>query len=147
MANSKRSRLEAEIERAIARTDDLAPAFRWGRRDCLLFAANIVRRAIGIDPAEPWRGRYYSQSGAERVIGPRGLLWVSRQRAREIGAKRVKVADAKVGDWGCLKSPYRGSVIKYRNDYWLGCGPGFGGMTLVKNERVAAAWSFCDDEV
>jgi hypothetical protein len=135
--------LAAAIERELDHVEHSAPRFRFGSRDCLLWPANIVRRAIGLDPAEPWRGRYAGKRSAAAVIGPKGLLWAARLRARELGARRVRVADAEIGDWGVLKTQAgRGSVIKYRGDWWLGCADR--GFTLIPSNRIAAAWSFCE---
>jgi hypothetical protein len=138
----RRAALEAEIERAIAECDESAPAWIWGERDCLLFCADIVKRAIGVDPAEPYRGRYSSREGAAEVIGPKGLLWVSRRRARELGADPVKISKAEIGDWGvCLTPEGLASVVKYRGEYWIGCIDR--GVALIKDVHVKAAWSFC----
>ncbi|MFN3077472.1 MAG: DUF6950 family protein [Alphaproteobacteria bacterium] len=42
--------------------------FSWGRHDCCLFAADIVRAMTGEDAAAPFRGRYGTKRGAMRAL-------------------------------------------------------------------------------
>lgn len=55
-------RLHETIEAASGRP------FLYGRHDCCLFAADCIQAMTGSDPAEGWRGRYRSASGARRIL-------------------------------------------------------------------------------
>ena len=46
--------------------------FEWGRWDCCLFAADLVRLMTGWDPAEVLRGMYRTEVGAMRLAEGRG---------------------------------------------------------------------------
>lgn len=48
--------------------------FKWGRLDCCLFAADVLKALHGVDYAEQWRGKYSSYFGALRMIAPHGSL-------------------------------------------------------------------------
>lgn len=57
-------------------------AFVWGESDCLLFLADWVLRAHGVDPGAPWRGTYgslpeaqalYTQAGGKASLIDAGL--------------------------------------------------------------------------
>lgn len=139
----RRAALIAALDRAEDFDDENAPDFVWGERDCLMRCADIVRDAIGIDPAEPWRGKYDSEEGAAVLVGPRGVLWTTRQRARELGMRRVfKVADAETGDWGVAQTRLGlASVMKHKSGLWFGCIDR--GFALIPGSNVKAAWSFC----
>ena len=42
--------------------------FIWGENDCCLFVADAVQLISGIDPAEPFRGKYTTATGAARAL-------------------------------------------------------------------------------
>lgn len=42
--------------------------FEWGQHDCALFAADCVKAMCGVDPAEAYRGTYYSARGAAEAL-------------------------------------------------------------------------------
>lgn len=46
--------------------------FGWATFDCLLFIADWVREATGIDPGAAYRGRYTDERSARRLIKARG---------------------------------------------------------------------------
>ncbi|MFQ5535576.1 MAG: hypothetical protein ACE5EM_12670 [Sphingomonadales bacterium] len=54
--------LAREVEAAAERP------FCWGKHDCCLFAANIVKAMTGDDPAKAFRGRYRTEFGARRAL-------------------------------------------------------------------------------
>lgn len=70
-------------------------AFRWGRRDCCLWAANVVRAMTGIDPAVRWRG-YRTRAAAEALMaangGVEGLI-ASALAGREVAPTRAQRGD------------------------------------------------------
>lgn len=46
--------------------------FSWGSHDCLMWLADWIVVARGIDPAADWRGRYRSAFAAARILKRRG---------------------------------------------------------------------------
>lgn len=42
--------------------------FVWGRCDCVLFGADWTNFFCGIDPAENYRGKYKTETGAKKLI-------------------------------------------------------------------------------
>ena len=54
--------------------------FQWGVQDCCLFAADAVHAQIGVDPAEPLRGRYATDIQAARLLrAAGGVEGIARQ--------------------------------------------------------------------
>lgn len=43
-------------------------SFEWGRNDCCLFAADCIHAMTGIDPAEPYRGKYSSRLEGYKIM-------------------------------------------------------------------------------
>lgn len=140
-ADVMRARLAREIERAMERAEG-AP-MRWGRNDCTMWCANIIRRAIRRDPALDLRGKYYGQATAYRLIMEAGGLAEGlRVRAAKFGWREVSVSDAQVGDLGVGRSREGQSVmLRLRPGYWVRrTDRGFG---LVPDSFIAVAWSVC----
>ncbi len=77
-------------------------SMQWGRDDCALWCANIVKAALGYDAATTFRGRYRTRVGARRVLGRRGLAGALRAAARRHGWLRIKLGAEQVGDIGLL---------------------------------------------
>jgi hypothetical protein len=48
--------------------------FEWGKHDCCLFAANVVKAITGKDYAKDFRGKYHSEKEAEELIQAAGGL-------------------------------------------------------------------------
>ena len=48
--------------------------FEWGKYDCCLFAADVVREITGVDYAEPFRGKYTAEEGAKALLEEKGGL-------------------------------------------------------------------------
>ena len=42
--------------------------FSWGEFDCCLFAADCSKAICGVDPAEKYRGKYKTETGAKRAL-------------------------------------------------------------------------------
>jgi len=131
----------AQMERTLDYVERVAPRARWGRSDCLMITAGIIKRAGGPDIAARYRGRYNSLDTMHQMI-PHGLGEECRRRAREFGARRVKPSDAPPGSWGIYRNAagIPVNVIKYRGDYWLGFADR--GVDFIKSDRVRLAWSF-----
>jgi hypothetical protein len=68
-------------------------AFRWGKQDCCLFAADVVQELTGEDLAAEWRGKYRTATGAERVLRPLGgINGLMDQLAARHGLARLESA-------------------------------------------------------
>lgn len=98
-----RERLEEEIIRAMDRA--CAAEVRWGVDDCALWVADIIRAALGFDPAEHFRGRYVDRAGASAALGPLGLGMAIRAVAKTRGWKRIEPEQGEVGDVGVTALP------------------------------------------
>lgn len=46
--------------------------FAWGRLDCCLFVADVLKDIHGVDYAKQWRGSYRSQRGALKLVAEYG---------------------------------------------------------------------------
>lgn len=74
-------------------------AFVWGEHDCAILAADCVLAVTGIDPAEPFRGRYATKKEAAAVLAEAGYetaVAVVAGRFREIHPSQAVVADIAV---------------------------------------------------
>lgn len=58
--------------------------FKWGERDCCLFAADCVKAMTGDDPAKAWRGIYASEDEATALTGGNIASVISDALAVEI---------------------------------------------------------------
>src|SRR6266850_5751068 len=56
-----------KLERALLSAMTAAGEMQWGKDDCALWCANILKDALGYDGAERFRGRYRTRIGARRV--------------------------------------------------------------------------------
>lgn len=90
------------LERALVAAMGSAGEMQWGKDDCALWCANILKDALGYDGAERFRGRYRTRMGARRVLGQQGLAGALRASARQHGWRRIKVGTEQVGDIGIL---------------------------------------------
>jgi hypothetical protein len=90
------------LERALLSAMASAGEMQWGRDDCALWCANILKDAVGYDGAERFRGRYRTRLGARRVLGAQGLAGALRAAARKHKWRRIKVGAEQVGDIGIL---------------------------------------------
>lgn len=89
----------ATLTAAVSR--DIKAPFQYGKRDCSLTAANIIRDMTGTDLMEGIRGRYRSAAGAVRVVHKSGkidLLSLVRERAEAAGFPEIETAAASMGD-------------------------------------------------
>src|SRR4051812_21753510 len=68
ISDSRRS-----LERALMAAMGSASEMQWGKDDCALWCANILKDALCYDGAERFRGRYRTRIGAGRVLGKAGL--------------------------------------------------------------------------
>lgn len=114
-----------------------ASPFKDGKADCVLTVADwIVERGFP-DPAEPYRGRYRTALGRERLLRRNGGL----EAVVEAGADRSGLF--------CCRDPKRGDVglvIAYGQTFAAIClGRGWAiksqrGLTVLRPDEVVKAW-------
>lgn len=147
-ANLIRDRIAEEIERAIDRAEGRVVA--WGSDDCMMWAANILRDALGHDPAEPFRNRYSCHTDALKVIGEGGLPAAVRRQCKALGWRGIRKREtAEIGDFGVMRNLTTGDhscVLRYNTDragrgFWIGRADR--GVALVPTDRVPVAWRVC----
>lgn len=121
---------------------------QWGRDDCVLWCANIVREVCGYDPVPEIRGRYRSRRGALRLIGRRGLLRPMRATARWHKWARIDPRLAQPGDVGLVRVQLSDgeifATVICRARGWF-VGRNERGFTAMRADRVAYAWSVLPD--
>lgn len=117
----------------------------WGDDDCALWVANIIKDALGYDPALRFRGQYSSRQGSQRALGKLGLAFAIRKSARLYHWKRVGSETALPGDIGLI--PLRledgaivpATVICRAPGWFVGRGPH--GCSLIAAKNVRLAWA------
>ena len=134
--NNSNSRLQNFIEDAIIRA--AGTPMIWGTDDCCLFVADIIAEGTGIDPAEPWRGKYTSEDEAA-VVMPGGIVKTVDRRCRELGWSKVPPEKADIGDIGISRNDGKPAVVIRYGEWWVGrCD---GGVTYTPPDLVFLAWS------
>lgn len=78
-----------------------AAPFRWGRNDCALFCADVVKAITGEDPVPEFRGKYRSEPGAQRALKSLGKGTLTRTLDAKFD--RVEPAFAQRGDLVMVK--------------------------------------------
>jgi hypothetical protein len=113
----------------------------WGRDDCALALADIDRAVQGVDPAEPYRGRYTTERGARRVLGKAGLMGAWGRAARRLGWPRIAPERARDGDRGiAVTAMGPTSVIRYAGRWAARVDHG---NLFVTDAAVRRAWKVC----
>lgn len=131
-----RARLEAALVAEMAACGPM----QWGRDDCALWCANILREALGYDAAAPFRGRYRTRRGAHRVLGKTGLAAALRAAGRRHGWRRAKPGEERVGDIGLILVGGVASTVICRAPGWF-VGRSEHGWTALPAAEVRLAWS------
>ncbi len=137
---SLRSRMKQEIERALDRW--CSEPFEWGRSDCILSIADIVRAVCDYDPAMDFRGRYSTKIGALRVTHQcRGFAKAVIRASHDFSWKVIDPSWAKTGDVGIASTPAMPccGVIKYRSA-WVSVAPQGFGFQSHPTGNVKLAW-------
>lgn len=109
------------IARAIARAE--GQPIIWGKDDCAMWVAAILRELHGIDLGRGWRRRYRSKGGAARALGRRGLLPAVARTARRHGWHRIAPLTAEPGDLGVFATRSEGPACAISIDgprFWVG---------------------------
>jgi hypothetical protein len=147
------SRDNLELAVIAAMADAGRDVMEWGKDDCALWCADIVRDALGYDLAAPFRGRYKTRRGAMRVLGRKGLKGLLQRTARARHWKRIHPTLAQPGDlglaWTRVTLPGRKPIqvlatVICRADRWF-VARNEKGFTAVPARDVAMAWSVLND--
>ena len=75
-----RTRLSEALDREVDRW--CREPMEWGIDDCALSVANVIREALGYDPAEAWRASHWDRASAETASGRLGLGFATRRVAK-----------------------------------------------------------------
>lgn len=131
--------IEHAIQRAIAEAQ--GRPITWGRDDCCLWVAGIVRDLTGADPAAAWRGAYDSMGRARRKLGRPGVPAAIDAVAAREGWQPVPLAAARTGDIGVIVNrahPFGGAAVIRLNGWWVGREPD--GVGFLPAVAVDKAW-------
>ncbi|QUS39563.1 hypothetical protein RPMA_12485 [Tardiphaga alba] len=139
VAKSGNSRAKLEIALLAAMDAATQSEMVWGKDDCVLWCANILKVAIGCDPVSHIRGRYRTRIGARRLIGRRGLLPAARVVARKRGWRRINEGE-QVGDIGVAVLSGVLSVVICRAPGWF-VGRNERGWTSMPSTNVRIIWA------
>lgn len=81
---------------------------RWGRDDCAMWVAGVLRDIHKQDLGKGWRKLYRSEPGARRALKGGSLLRAVASTCRKHGWKRKAPSEAQPGDLGMFNTPERG---------------------------------------
>lgn len=73
---------------------------RWGRDDCAMWVAAVLRDLHGTDLGKGWRKLYRSEGGARRALDGGSLLKAVARTCRKHGWTRQAPSEAQPGDLG-----------------------------------------------
>ncbi|CAN5264141.1 hypothetical protein BH10PLA2_BH10PLA2_00730 [soil metagenome] len=91
--------------------------FEWGQNDCAIWSAEWVRKATGVDLAQPWRGQYSSETELATLLEDRG--YDSPASIADEALPAIPVALAQRGD--ILQDPKAClGICNGKNGYFLG---------------------------
>lgn len=141
-----RERLDSALLAAMDRATS-AP-MRWGRDDCALFFADIIKDALGYDCAAPWRTGYTDRAGADLALGGLGLAFAFRKAAKQWGWRKIGVDEAMTGDVGLALVPtvIDGSIVQ-RVTTFVCRVPGWwvarsdAGYAVLDGRAIRVAWA------
>lgn len=132
------ARFGLAIERAIERW--CAADMRYGKDDCLMALAEIVREATGKDVGKPYRGRYRSARGAARVLGARGVPGALKKAATALRWPSLPPARCQDGAIGYILTPAGPAGVIRSGDMWVGRLAY--GLGAFPSEQVVKAWGY-----
>lgn len=112
--------------------------FQWGVHDCVLFAADCVLAVSGVDPAEPFRGKYDDAAGAARVLHDHG--GVEAMAAAALG-EEIPPLFGQVGDVGLFHEDGRPGLAVCGGGHWLA--PGALELGPIATDSIVRAWRCC----
>lgn len=116
--------------------DNQNTPFAWGTFDCCTFAADAVKAQTGIDPDEPYRGKYSTSAGALKIMKQSGAGDIESTMRQQLG-EPVDVSPSRgdiclfEGENGPTAGVYASGVI------WS---PGEKGLVAHRNPNVLHVW-------
>jgi hypothetical protein len=128
------------LDRALATAMASAAEMQWGKDDCALWCANILKDALGYDGAERFRGRYRTRIGARRVLGRQGLAGALLAAARKHGWRRIEVRQEQVGDIGIVVAAEVPTTVICRAPGWF-VARNETGFTALPSSHVRIVWA------
>ena len=132
------------LERALLSAMGAAGEMQWGKDDCALWCANILKEALGYDGAARFRGRYRSRSGAKRVLGQNGLGAALKAAARKHKWRRIKIGQEQVCDIGLLMLLETPVTVICRAPGWF-VARNENGWSAMPSNLVRIVWSAVQD--
>ena len=108
--------------------------FRWGVRDCALWACEWVLERRGVDPLADYRGTYALAEEARAIMAPHGgLAGLMTQACALAGLERVETS--RLGDIGIVGTLMGPAVMIATDDgRWAGKAPR--GVTILRASPV-----------
>lgn len=109
--------------------------------DCLIWLADIYKNALGVDPAQSWRGAYCSSDEMWAKLGWRGIYGATLKAARTLQWPKIEPKDARLGDLGLVvaEDNLHAGVIYAGKKLWVGrIDMGFGALPT---SAIIRAWS------
>jgi hypothetical protein len=134
------SNVRQSLQRALAAAMGSAAEMQWGRDDCALWCANILKDACGYDAAERFRGRYRTRLGARRVLGKGGLGAALRAAARKHKWRRIEIGQEQTGDIGILMILDTPVTVICRAPGWF-VGRNETGWSAMPSKHIRVMWA------
>ena len=107
-----------------------------GQHDCCLFGAGAIEAQTGVDIAAPWRGRYTTMAGGQRVLRKAGYddhIALAAATLPEIHASQAREGDIAVVE--TPEGPALG-VVQGAAIYVLGADGRLGFAALIPDTRI-----------
>lgn len=118
---SIRAILSASLDRGMLNA--IARPMIWGVDDCALWCADVLRPALGVDPASLFRNRYTTPRGYLRVLKREGFQDLGEAIATvasDLGWSEIDPSDVVVGDLGVAAHPAgMTACIAKGNGFWI----------------------------
>lgn len=109
--------------------------FCWGQHDCCLWAADAVKAQTGVDHAAGYRGTYFTELQAARLLRELGGL---AELAGRVGPERAPLT-AQTGDVGLVFDGSRELLGICVGAHWLV--PATYGLAALPLSAARRAWS------
>ena len=98
---------------------------RWGRDDCAMWVAGVLRELHGVDMGKGWRRRYRSAAGASRALADTTLLKAVARATRAAGWARIAPDYAEPGALGMFTTTHNGLACAVclrggESPWWVG---------------------------
>ena len=119
-----------------------AVEFVWGKSDCCMFACDVVKATVGIDPAESYRGKYDSKEGAYNCLNEIGSI----EHAFDKHFNRIDFNVAKRGDVVLHESDGDGVILSVVWSSGLVTMSRTGCKLITDNVKPIAVWRITSEK-